>query len=185
MVAIGMLPAHEAESSVHDGGVHCHEKYPCDEAHDCGSDEMSRLCLEDFHCVSGEKENTSRTRRLLHGPVALSPYQGSLTPMLKLPKMPASGNYDSHPTRQAPGSWMVTISCGRAAAFHEIQGPGITLAIASSFRRACVELALCTFLLLHSSVRSGSRQVFRTSAFLSFLFSLQPPIHDNSLFGQS
>lgn len=91
-----MPPDRKAGFLVHDRVAYCHEKGTRDEAHDFESDEMSRLYLEDLPYVSGrerkrkEKKNppkTSQRPRLLHGPVAPSPYQGSLAPVLKLPKI--------------------------------------------------------------------------------------------------
>lgn len=100
----------------------------------------------------------------------------------------------THPTIQALGNWMMTLSCGRAAAFHEIQGPGMTLAIASSFRRACVGLR---FAPSSSYVRPCVAAADRCSELpLSFLSSslfshrftmmvLFSASHDDSLFSHT
>lgn len=70
-----------------------------------------------FIASPDEKKNTSQTPRLLHGPVATLPYKGSLTPMLKLPKIASKWHtFNSSQDRRYIGEWMVTLLCGSAPA---------------------------------------------------------------------
>lgn len=112
---IDMPPARKAKSSVHGGVAHCHKKHPRDEAQDYGSDEMSRLYLEDLPCVSGKNGRIIKKKKIRQKapPWPGRPFtvQGIIDTNDNVAKdcLPSI-----HPTRQALSMWMVTLLCGRA-----------------------------------------------------------------------